>query len=845
MPLAFSDTPYYTEFRKRPWENLMKKRIINEKTHTGEALKIPTEPPKGTVMTPDEGLDAAEAARRAQAGQSNRQSAEPGKSVARIVADNLFTLFNLLNFALAACLAIVGSWSNMLFLGVVFSNTLIGTVQELRARAMLKKLRLLEAKTVRVIRGGEETKCPPEELVLGDLAVFGIGDQIPADALIRDGVCAADESLLTGESEPISHRAGELLMSGSFLTEGKVTAQLIAVGDEAYAARLMRDAKRIRSPKSELMTELNKLVSLVSKLLVPIGALLFLIELFRLHSPIDIAIPKAVAAMIGMIPEGLILLTSVALMAGVIKLGRRKTLVQELFGIETLARVDTLCVDKTGTLTTGEMTFERFVPLQADESEIRTKLGDFMEAFEASSGTLRAIRGLFRRKNSRAIAVLPFSSARKKSAASFPEGNTLILGAPSFVTDRTVEEAKQAAEEGFRVLLFAEAEGTIRETEIPAVSRLLGLVLLREKLRPAAKETLRWFRDEGVTVRVMSGDDPRTVAAAARALALSGCDRFVDCAALSDEELCAKAEEYVIFGRLTPDRKRILVEALKAKGHHVAMTGDGVNDIPSLKAADCSIAMAGGADATEHAAQLVLLDNDFNSLPAVVAEGRRVIGNITRTASLFLQKTLYSFTLSVLNILIALFLPLHYPFEPIHLTLISALTIGIPSFFLALEPSNERAAGHFLKRVLLHAAPGALGVVICALSAMIANYYGTPQSVASTMAVISAGVIGLGNLILTCRPFSKLRVAVCAAMSAAFAGIITLMGAAPHIRADHGFGGLIKKLPEIFKLSVCDLGSEHWIMLAAITAAGIAVLILGTLALQPLLRKAEAEKQIL
>ncbi|MBQ5991609.1 MAG: HAD-IC family P-type ATPase [Clostridia bacterium] len=800
----------------------MRRRNAAEQNPNADPLKIPTAPPEGTVATPPEGLSEAEASRRAAAGQSNRRTEASGKSIARIVSDNLFTLFNLLNFALAACLALVGSWRNMLFLGVVFSNTLIGTIQELRARATLNKLRLLDAKTVRVIRDGKERKCVPEELVLGDLAVFRIGDQLPADAVIADGVCAADESLLTGESEPVMHKAGELLMSGSFLTEGKVTVQLIAVGDEAYAARLMREAKRIRSPKSELMTELNKLVSLVSKLLVPIGVVLFLEEYFLLKSPLSDAIPKAVAAMIGMIPEGLILLTSVALTAGVIKLGRRKTLVQELFGIETLARVDVLCVDKTGTLTTGEMTFERFVPLAADEAELREKTAAFTAAFEAASGTIRAIADAIGQKEKTATSVLPFSSTRKKSAASFPDGKTLILGAPSFVTDEPIPEALAAAEQGYRVLLLAEAEGEIQNSDLPPVTRLSGLILLRETLRPSAKDTLEWFRREGVSVRIMSGDDPRTVAAVARALGLEGCERITDCTSLSDGELRVAVKDGVIFGRLTPERKRILVEALKAAGHHVAMTGDGVNDIPSLKAADCSVAMAGGADATEHAAQLVLLNNDFNALPSVVAEGRRVIGNITRTASLFLQKTLYSFVLSLLNILIALFLPLHYPFEPIHLTLISALTVGVPSFFLALEPSAERAAGHFLKRVLLKAAPGAAGVVCCALSAMIANYFGTPDAIASTMAVLSAGVIGLGNLILTCRPFSKLRIAVCAAMSVGFVCVAAF-------------------LPAVFKLNVAEMTARHWIMLSAITAAGVAVLILGTLIVRPILLKLEKE----
>ena len=799
----------------------MRKHVNNPITERA-ALRIPTAPPDGTVMTPPEGLTGEEAAKRAAEGNGNRQGAQPGKSVARIVSDNLFTLFNLLNFALAACLALVGSWRNMLFLGVVFSNTLIGTIQELRARAAINQLRLLDVKAVSVIRDGVERKCVPDELVLGDLAVFRVGDQIPADAVIREGVCAADESLLTGESEPVTHKAGELLMSGSFLTEGRVTAQLISVGDKAYAAQLMREAKRIRSPKSELMTELNKLVSLVSKLLVPIGVILFLEEYFLLKSPIGDAVPKAVAAMIGMIPEGLILLTSVALMAGVIKLGRRKTLVQELFGIETLARVDMLCVDKTGTLTTGRMTFAGFIPLAADEEELRAKTSMIMSAFEASSGTLRAIAQMFGRTASRATAVLPFSSTRKKAAASFPDGKTLILGAPSFVTDEPVPEADRAAEEGYRVLLLAEADGEI-ETEAPPVTRLLGLILLRETLRPSAKDTLAWFENEGVSVRIMSGDDPHTVAAAARALGLRDCDRLVDCAALSDDELRAAAKDNVIFGRLTPDRKRMLVQEMKAEGFHVAMTGDGVNDIPSLKAADCSIAMAGGAEATEHAAQLVLLNNDFNSLPAVVAEGRRVIGNITRTASLFLQKTMYSFVLSLLNILIALFLPLHYPFHPIHLTLISMVTVGAPSFFLALEPSSERASGHFLKRVLLKAAPGAAGVVCCALSAMIANYFGTPDEIASTMAVLSAGVIGLGNLILTCRPFSKLRIAVCVLMWVAFASAVAF-------------------LPGVFSLSVYEMTARHWIMLSAVTAAGIVVLILGTLLVQRPLRKLESTK---
>lgn len=780
-------------------------------------LVIPAGLPEDFVPTAEGGLTRQEAAKRLAEGRGNRQTAEPGKSVGQIVAQNLFTLFNLLNFALAICLALVGSWRNMLFLGVVFSNTLIGTVQELRARHMLNQLRLLQVRPAHPIRDGQETECPPDALVLGDLVVFRQGDQLPADAIVRSGACAADESLLTGESDPVRRGEGEWLMSGSFLTEGKVTAQLAAVGDEAYAARLMHNARSIRSPKSELMTELNRLVSLVSKLLVPIGVLLFCREFFLQKAPLNQAVPDAVGAMIGMIPEGLILLTSVALLAGVVKLGRRQTLVQELFGIETLARADVLCSDKTGTLTTGEMTLETCIPIDADEAELKAAASRFLGAFEAGSGTLKALAAALPVGTEAPTATLPFSSARKKSAAAFADGTVLILGAPSFVLGQVPSEAEAASEQGFRVLALAEARGDITEDSLPPVTRCLGLFCLRDTLRPAAKDTLAWFSKEGVSIRILSGDDPRTVSAVARTLELPGADRIVDCSKLSDEELKQAALDQVIFGRLTPARKQILVEALKAAGHSVAMTGDGVNDIPSLKASDCSIAIAGGAEATEHATQLVLMDGDFNSLPAVVAEGRRVIGNITRTASLYLVKTLYSFVLGILTV----FLPLRYPFQPIHLTLISALTVGTPSVFLALEPSAERASGHFLRRILLRAVPGASAVVLCAIASMILEKTGASHETAATVAALSAGVIGLGNLVLACLPMTKLRAALCAVMAAAFICVVTFF-------------------PEPFLLRTHQLTGSNWLALAAITAGGLAVLLTLTRLLRaPLKRLAQ------
>ena len=738
-----------------------------------DSLDVPTELPEHFTPTPDGGLTDEEAASR----RPNVTKADPGKSVGQILRENLLTLFNLLNLALGACLALVGSWRNMLFLGVVVSNAAIGTIQELRARKTIRRLKLLSSPEAHVIRSGQERACRPEDLAEGDLVILRAGDQVPADAVVREGSGAANEALLTGESDPEQKRPGDWLMSGSYIAEGRFVAQLVHVGDESYAARLTRSAREIRRPKSALMTDLNKLIRFVSILLVPIGLLLFAKQHFLMDATLAEAIPGAVAAMIGMIPEGLMLLTSVAMAAGVIKLGRHHTLVQELYGIETLARADVLCLDKTGTITTGRMALEALVPLGAQEDELRAALSRFLGAFEINTGTLQAIAQEVAPGREAPIAVLPFSSARKKSAASFADGETLILGAPEFVMGRLDAAELRArvdeyARQGKRVLLLARAEGCVTETEAPAVSFPLGLCVIGDEIRENAAETLRYFREQGVTLKVISGDDPQTVSRIAQTVGLDGAENWADVSRLTDDELEEACERYTVFGRVTPERKRTLVEALKACGHSVAMTGDGVNDIPALKAADCSIAMAGGADAAKHAAQLTLLDGDFSSMPLVVGEGRRVIGNITRAASLFLVKTLYSFALAVLMI----FIPAAYPFQPIQLTLVSSLTIGIPTFFLALEPNRSRVQGNFLQTVSLRAIPGAAAVTVCAIVAMLAGLRGMPQEVCSTMATLSAGCVGLMMLFTVCRPFTPLRAAVLAGMIAAFVGAVLLFG---------------------------------------------------------------------
>jgi len=741
--------------------------------YESEQLTLPSGVPES--LTDLSGLTEAEAGHRLGAGEGNAAAKDDGRTPLQIVAKNLFTWFNLLNVLLALALALVGAWRNMLFMGVVVSNTLIGTIQELRARKTVSELKLLAQTPVGVRRDGEEKRLSPDALVRGDLVILRTGDQVPADAWVRQGAGSADESLLTGESDPVSKGEGDWLYSGSAIVSGTFTAQLVHVGEASYANRLTRQARKIKQPKSALMNDLNRLVRFVSIALIPIGLLLLGKQVWIQHIPVKEAVPSAVAAMVGMIPEGLILLTSVALAVGVVRLGKRKTLVQELYGIETLARVDVLCLDKTGTITTGDMALERIIPLSgACEAECRAALARFLGADERLSPTMKALAAAVTPADEAPEAALPFDSATKRSAYTFPDGATYVLGAPSFVLpgdDVWQAPAAQAAAGGLRVLLLCACDGRIDGDLLPPVSRPLCLLALSDTLRPNAEQTLRYFADQGVQVKLISGDDPRTVSAIAARVGLRDADKWVDVATLSDDELAGAAESCAVLGRVTPQRKRALVEALKAAGHTVAMTGDGVNDIPALKAADCSVAMPGGSDAARHAAQLLLLDADFAALPAVVDEGRRVINNITRAASLFLVKTLYSFALAVL----VLALPTRYPFQPIQLTLISGLTIGAPSFFLALEPNRERVRGHFLRTVLTRAIPGALAVTVCALAACFLEKLGWSHEACSTLATQSAAVAGLVTLLVTCLPFTRLRAIVFAAMCAGMALCVWLI----------------------------------------------------------------------
>ena len=737
-------------------------------------LHLPENPPKNWQKTEEQGLNAEKAARR----KKNILPRDDGKPTARIITENVFTLFNGLNLLLAAALIFAGSYRNLLFLGVVVWNTGIAIAQEIRARNTIRKMKLLHAPQVHVIRDGREITLPPEETVEGDLAVFRGGDQIVADCIALSGQGRAMESLLTGESNEVPKAEGDWLYSGSYLTEGRVIGQMVYVGEESYVGQLTREAKKQRRAESGLMKEMKRLIRWDSAILLPLGLLLYLKQTLWQHLPLETAVPSSVAAMLGMIPEGLMLLTSVAMAVGIMRLAKKEVLVQELYGIESLARVDVICLDKTGTLTTGRMRMEEVIPLEAGEEEARAAMSRFLGAFDEKSGTLNALREAVVPGVETPAAIQPFSSARKKSAASFRDGKTLILGAADYVMgaacpERVQQEIAARTVQGKRVVMLAEAEGIIEGESLPQVTRMLALWSLADEIRPHARETTGYFREQGVTMKVISGDDPATVSRVAEQAGIPEGQAAVDARTLKNPEMIRDAcEKYTIFGRVTPEQKKVIVKALQEAGHTVAMTGDGVNDIPALRTADCSIAMAEGSDATRNAAQMTLLNSDFGAVPDIVLEGRRVINNITRSATLFLTKTIFSFLLSLLTLVS----PGSYPFQPIQLSLVSACTVGMPGFLLALERSRERVRGEFLPTVLRRALPGGVAVALCAALAMGMTLFGWSRETCSTLATWSAALIGTVVLARAAWPLNLVRGAITAGAVGLFVLCAELFG---------------------------------------------------------------------
>ncbi len=775
---------------------------------------IHPERPLAAQTTPLPGLTTAQAEALGAQGQSNRLPRAADGGAWPIIRRNVFTLFNLLNCVLAALLIAVGSYRNLLFMGVVVSNAVIGLTQELRAKRTHDRLLLLSRAKVRVLRDGATVALPPEALVLGDVICLRRGDQAPADGRVLQGEAELNESLLTGESEPVPKRAGDAVLSGSYVTEGELWAQLTAVGAQSFAGQLQLSARKVRRPASELMAALSRIIRWVSLALLPIGGLLYLRQTLGLHLPVSAAVTKTVAATLGMIPEGLMLLTSVALAVGVIRLGRRNALVNELYGIENLARVDVLCLDKTGTLTTGHMHVRGVVALgSATRDEVESAMRAFTAAFPGEEGPTYAALRIAYPPQGEAEETVPFSSERKWSAARLPQLGTLVLGAPettAALREEVLEASRAYAAQGLRVLLLSRTAAPLQGKVLPQGLAPLGFVLLGDALRPQAAATLAYFREQGVSVKVISGDSALTVSRIAQEAGLAHAERAVDCASLARPvDYGALVRQFTVFGRVSPEDKRELVAALKRQGHAVAMIGDGVNDVPALKAADCSIAMAGGSDAAARVAQITLLDADFAVMPDIVLEGRRVINNITRASALFLVKNLFSFLLAAL----LLALPFAYPFAPIQLTLVSTLTIGFPSFVLALQPNRERVSGRFLRNVLTRALPGGLTVTAVCVGVMLAGAaLGFAEPVVSTLCTLVAVFSGLCVLLLTCLPLDGIRAALVGLMAGAVALAVLC-------------------LPGVFYLVALPTQAV-WVLLAALGATAL-LLWLATALLNP------------
>lgn len=708
---------------------------------------------------PQSGLSAEQVKRRFAQGENNYKVESSTLSVSEIVRSNICTYFNLVFAVIAVLLAIVGAWSDMLFLPIIVANTCIGIIQEVHSKKVLDKLSILNAPHAVVIRDGKRQEIPADQLVLDDIVEFSAGSQIPADAKVVSGELQVNESLITGESDEIEKREGDSLLSGSFVVSGKACARLEKVGKDSYISKLTLQAtKSKKGEQSEMIRSLNYLIMVMGIIIIPIGIALFVQSFIYNEGTFHDSITGMVAAIIGMIPEGLYLLTSVALAVSSVRLAQKKVLIHDMKCIETLARVNVLCVDKTGTITEPGMHVYDFSVLDgADQLEISQLLADFVAAQEKDNATMEALKAHFSNGSGmRAREVYSFSSETKYSGAVMNDGKSYVIGAPEFVLRgqfaQYQEQIATYSSKGYRVLVFAQYEGTLDRKPLTEPVLPLCFVMLANPIRKGAKETFTYFAENDVDIKVISGDNPLTVSVIAAEAGIVGAERFVDASTLKEKEDYYRAvEEYTVFGRVTPSQKRMLVQALKEHKKTVAMTGDGVNDVLALKDADCSVAMASGSEAASNVAQLVLLDSDFSRMPSVVAEGRRVVNNIERTAALYIVKNIFSMLLAIFSVI----LMLDYPLEPSQVSLISMFTIGIPSFVLALEPNKDLIRGHFLTNVLVRALPAGLTDFIVVSGLVIfCREFQVDLDCLSTSCTILVAIVGFMILHRIARPMN-------------------------------------------------------------------------------------------
>ncbi|HIS58120.1 MAG TPA: HAD-IC family P-type ATPase [Candidatus Limadaptatus stercoravium] len=745
-----------------------------------EQDKIPDTGATSAPVFSAEGLSDEEVRERVAAGKVNGEQTVRTKSVAQILRSNILTFFNFVFIVLAVLLAGfvpagMDGIGNFGFLILIVFNTLVGIVQELRAKRTMDRLSLLSAPKAVVVREGETREIAIEDIVLDDIAELSSGRQVCADGIIVEGSCEVNESLVTGEPDAIVKNVGDRVISGSFVVSGKAKCRVEHVGADNFVMKISSGAKYFKKPTSEIWRSLMLIVKVMSIVIVPVGIALFCSKYFRDTSALNDTVVTTIGSVIGMIPSGLVALASTVFCVSVIRLSRRKTLAQDLYCVETLARVDVLCLDKTGTITEGSMEVNGVEPREGlSEEEFKAVLKDTVAATGDENATALALRNYLSGIPSSRTAenVVPFSSARKWSGARF-DGVSYALGAVEFTLGHgeggIFDTAAAHAEEGYRVLALVSSKGDFIDQKLPDNVTFEGFVYLTDKIRAEAPDTLRFFREQGVDVKIISGDNPSTVRAVAKRAGLEKCDDIIDMSTLStEEEVWEAAGKYTVFGRVLPDQKLTLVKALKAAGHTVAMTGDGVNDVLALKEADCSVAMASGSDAAKNVSSLVLLDSNFASMPHIVAEGRRSINNLERSAALYIMKTVYNVLLALLFMIVNE--PL--PFEPRNLTLIGGVTIGMPSIVLALEPNNELVRGRFLTKVLCYAVPGGVIVLLGAAAVMVADrcFIDVSPDQIRTMYCIVTTFVGMIYLFRVALPPTWIHIVLCIVMAGIYVG---------------------------------------------------------------------------
>lgn len=714
----------------------------------------------------DVGLSNDEVLKRIELGQTNETSKGSTKTIGSILFSNIFTFFNLLLFGIAFSLIYVRAYKDILFLGIVIINIFIGIFQEIKAKKTIDKLSLLTAPVANVLRDGEIIEIPVSEVVLNDLMSLTSGKQIPADAIVRKGLVEVDESLLTGESNLIVKKEGDLLYSGSYVASGSCLAEAVKVGKESYIETLTSKAKIYHKPDSDLMNSLNYILRGIAIIIIPLAFLLFNMQYNNLDEGLVMSVRKSSGALIGMIPAGLFLLTSVALAVGVLRLSQRNVLVQELYCIEMLARVDTICLDKTGTITDGTMEVRGVIDINKNiKHDPKVIIPQMMSAFTSLNQTNQALINKFGLplKKPHIVDTINFSSARRYAAVELRDMGTFLIGSPESTLVKTEynkikNKVEKYAKRGLRVLVYAHSENSIIDGKIPTSIRPISLFLLEDKVRHDAPATIEYFKAQGVDVKIISGDNPITVANIAKRAGVHDSENFISLEGMTNSEVFEAGKKYNVFGRVSPEQKEILIKSFKAQGKTVAMVGDGVNDILALREADASIAMASGSEAARNVSHLVMLDSNFSSMPQIVNEGRRVINNVQKVASLFLTKTIFSILLTI----VVLNAGISYPFSTNQLFLINVTVIGIPSFVISLQPNLDIVKGNFLSNVLKTAFPGALAIVmqISLILLVFQPQMGLTDIEQSTLIVVTATFTSTVILYRLLKPFNLLRAVV-------------------------------------------------------------------------------------